>query len=244
MKILIVDDEPLARTRLRDLLDELDEYTVIGEAGNGREALEKAETLQPDIILMDIRMPVMNGLEAARHLTTFKPQPTVIFTTAYGDHALEAFEADAVDYLLKPIRRARLQQALRKTPLQAPQGPPVSDTDDVTRSHICAHQRGGLILIPVDEVYYFRADSKYVVVRHAKGEVLIDEPLKTLEDEFSKRFIRIHRNALVATSLIHRLDKTSEGHHTLRLRGIEEPLAVSRRQLPTVRKIISNLGEQ
>ena len=243
MKILIVDDEPLARTRLRDLLEEMNDYTIVGEAANGREALQQAQTLQPDIILMDIRMPVMSGLEAARHLTTFRPQPTVIFTTAYGDHALEAFEADAIDYLLKPIRRARLQQALNKAPSPQPQLPPAVAEDDSARSHICAHQRGGLILIPVDEVYYFRADSKYVVVRHAKGEVLIDEPLKTLEEEFRHRFIRIHRNALVATARIHRLDKTPEGHHTLQLRGIDEPLAISRRQLPAVRKIISNLGE-
>ncbi len=241
MKILIVDDEPLARARLLDLLEDIGGHDVVGEAANGREALYKVQTLEPDVVLLDIRMPEINGIEVAMHLTEFKSPPAVIFTTAYGDHALKAFEANAIDYLLKPIRASRLEQALSKVHVPEREQLQKSSGEEEARKHICAHHRGGLKLIPIEEIIYFQADSKYVSVHHTEGEVLIDEPLKSLEQELADRFTRIHRSTLVANSFIESLRKNSDGQHLLTLRGVEQDFEVSRRQLPSVRKIISEL---
>lgn len=245
MKILIVDDEPLARDRLEDLLNDIGELDIAGFAANGREALEKAQTLQPDLILLDIRMPELNGLEVAMHLAQMKQPPAIIFTTAYSDHALEAFDANAVDYLLKPIRRARLEQALAKAnPPQPQQLANVAQAaGEKARKHISAHNHGGLRLIPIEEVVYFQADSKYVVVHHENGEILIDEALKGLEQEFADSFTRIHRSALVANHRIEALEKDTDSHYHVKLRGIDQALEVSRRQLPQVRKIIADIGK-
>lgn len=246
MRILIVDDEPLARSRLRDLLDDIGGHEICGEAGNGREALAQVQSLLPDLVLLDIRMPEINGLEAALHLSRLEGAPAVIFTTAYGDHALKAFEANAVDYLLKPIRRSRLEQALAKVhrPLPAQlQAASLQSGEAQGRQHICAHHRGGLKLIPINEIIYFQADSKYVSVFHLGGEVLIDEPLKELEQEFADRFTRIHRSTLVANAYIEELSKAGDGQTLLKLRNVAKSFEVSRRQLPQVRKLIGKLVE-
>jgi two-component system response regulator AlgR len=244
MKILIVDDEPLARSRLRDLLDDIGGHQVAGEAANGREAIELVQQLHPDVVLLDIHMPEMSGLEVAIHLNRMDKAPPVIFTTAYSEHALAAFDANAVDYLLKPIRAARLEQALAKAqPLQQQQLAALGRESGQARSHISANYRGGIKLIPVEEIIYFHSDSKYVAVHTADGEVLIDESLKNLEQEFTDRFTRIHRNSLVANASIEALEKIGENHFHLRLRGCDTPLEISRRQLPTVRKLISDLAE-
>lgn len=236
MKVLLVDDETLARERLRRLLAELPECELCGEAPDGRVALELCVQHQPDVVLMDIRMPGMDGLEAARHLAGLPDPPAVIFTTAFGDHALEAFEACAVDYLLKPIRSERLAAALgnarRLTRVQAAQLD--RDTGGV-RNHICVRVRGNLQLIPVTDIRFFRADHKYVTVRTGDSEYLIEEPLKALEDEFTTRFLRIHRNALVAVDFIIGLEKAAEGQCLVVLAGIDERLEVSRRHQPDVR---------
>jgi len=243
MKILIVDDEPLARSRLQDLLGDIGTHQVIGEANNGREAIKQAQQLGPDMVLLDINMPEMSGLEAAIHLSQLEHAPAVIFTTAYSEHALEAFDANAIDYLLKPIRRTRLEQALNKAqPLLRSQLDKAAKDQHTNRSHISAHQRGGIKLIAIEDIYYFHSDSKYVVVHHKNGEVLIDDPLKSLEQEFSDRFTRIHRNSLVANNCIEALEKVSDNHFQLRLRGCNALLEVSRRQLPTVRKLINELS--
>jgi len=243
MKILIVDDEPLARSRLQDLLDDIGGHQVVGEAGNGQQALEQIQALQPEVVLLDIHMPEMSGLEVAMHLSQLEHAPAIIFTTAYSEHALEAFEASAIDYLLKPIRRARLEQALEKArPLLRNQLDMVATASHEARRHISAYQRGSIKLIPIEDIYYFHSDSKYVAVRHTQGEVLIDESLKTLEQEFGDRFTRIHRNSLVANTYIQALEKLSDNHYQLRLRGCDTLLEVSRRQLPTVRKLISELS--
>lgn len=247
MKILIVDDEPLARSRLNDILSDIGNIEIVGQAANGQEALEQTALHSPDVVLLDIRMPVMSGLEASQHLAALDSPPAIIFTTACGDHALEAFDTNAIDYLLKPIRRSRLEQALKKaaalnhTSINAINAE-ASDSGASTRSHVCAHHRGNLILVPVDDIIYFQADHKYIVVRHSQGEVLIDESLKTLEEEFGDDFIRIHRNALVARKHIQTLAKATDGHHYLHLQGIEDGLAVSRRQLSLVRKTVAAIG--
>ena len=240
MKCLVVDDEPLARQRLVRLLDALQEYDVCGEAGNGEQTLQEVQQLQPDLVLLDIRMPGMDGMETARHLAQLENPPAVVFTTAYGDHALEAFETQAVDYLLKPIHPERLQQALEKArrlsqvQLQELQQARVGGS----RTHLCARNRGNLELIPLTEVLYLQADHKYVTVRSRNLQILIEESLKSLEEEFAGCFLRIHRNALVAIAAIRGLEKDAEGHCCVVLDGVDERLEVSRRMLPEVRKRI------
>jgi two-component system response regulator AlgR len=244
MRVLVVDDEAPARERLLRMLEPLDSYTVCGEAATGQAALALAEERQPDIMLMDIRMPGMDGLEAARHLLALEQPPAVIFTTAYSDHALEAFEMHAVDYLLKPVRRERLAEALanarRLTRVQAAALGQAGEHGNA-RTRICARVRGSLQLIPVEEVRYFQADQKYVTVATAEGQVLIEETLKSLEDEFREQFIRVHRNALVAVRFLSGLGKDDGGHFRVRLAGVEEQLEISRRHVADVRQRIKSL---
>ena len=244
MKALVVDDEPLARERLAALLADVDGIEVAGEAANGLEALEAAVRVKPDLVLLDIRMPVMDGLEAARHLNALETPPAVIFCTAYQDHALAAFEANAVDYLVKPIRVERLRAAIDKANrLGAPVVRRIEDASEPgrRRSHLCARVRGSLVLVPVNEIDYLLAEDKYVVVHHAKGEVLIEEPLTALEEEFADRFVRIHRNCLVALARLAGLDRAPDGRVLARIEGVAAPLEVSRRNLPALRKLVRSL---
>jgi two-component system response regulator AlgR len=244
MNVLIVDDEPLARERLAAMLAEIDGVVVVGEAGNGRDALDAVARLQPDVVLLDIRMPVMDGLEAARHLGTLETPPAMIFCTAYEEHALAAFEANAVDYLVKPVRSERLRSALTKarrwTGEQARSVERALDTGR-KRTHLCARVRGSLVLVPVAEIDYLLAEDKYVIVHHAKGEVLIEEPLKALEDEFEGRFVRIHRNCLVALAKLAGLTRAPDGRLFANVDGVTTSLEVSRRNLPVLRKLVRTL---
>ena len=243
MKALIVDDEPLARERLVALLADIDGVEIAGEASNGRDALEAIGRLAPDVVLLDIRMPVMDGIEVARHLAALADAPAVIFCTAYGDHAVDAFEANALDYLLKPVRAERLTAALAKARRWTGEGAfaTVRTLDAQSRTHLCARVRGSLVLVPIADVDYLLAEDKYVVVHHARGEVLIEEPLKALEDEFESRFVRIHRNCLVARSKLTGLTRTPDGRLFANLEGVGATLEVSRRNLPALRKLIRNL---
>jgi two-component system response regulator AlgR len=240
VKCLVVDDEFLARQRLCSLVDELEGWEICGDADSGDSALREVERLRPDVVLLDIRMPGMDGLETARHITALESAPAVIFTTAYGDHALEAFDAQAVDYLLKPIHPDRLAQALDKARrLSAAQLEQIQDPGAAgARTHICARNRGNLEILPVNRVLYFQADSKYVTVRAPDQAILVEESLKSLEQEFSERFIRVHRNALVAVDAIRGLEKDSDGRCAVVLEGVDERLEVSRRLLPEVRRRI------
>ena len=239
MNILIADDEPLARERLRRLVDESESHNVVGEAVDGKEVLLLCSRLNPDIILMDIRMPDMNGLEAAYHLSNLENAPAIIFTTAFSEHALAAFDSHAVDYLLKPIRKDRLEEALNKARkvnrAQLLELGKNEETDH-SRSHISAQISGNIHLVPIEEIYFFHAEQKYVTVRHKNGEVIIDESLKSLEEEFGDRFMRIHRNALVATAFLDSLEKQSSGQWMVKIREIQETLEVSRRHMTQVRK--------
>ncbi len=241
MNVLIVDDERPAIDRLTSMLSGTPEYRVCATATNGLEAIRAAERYKPDIALMDIRMPGMDGLEAARHLSEMEEPPAVIFTTAYYEHALEAFDTQAVAYLLKPIRQEKLLQALEKaTKLNRAQLAQLQGPAQKSRTHICARVRGNLELIPISDVYYFQADQKYVTVRHSRGEVLIEEPLKALEDEFAEGFMRIHRNALVAKSRVAGMNKTPEGRFILVLTDIKDSLEISRRHVSEVRRYLKN----
>jgi len=184
-------------------------------------------------------MPGMDGMEVARHLAAMEESPAIIFTTAYGEHALEAFDAHAIDYLLKPVKQDRLQVALGKAQrLSGAQGQAIREEAGERRSHICARVRGNLKLIPLGSVLYFQADQKYVTVRFDEGEVLIEESLKSLEDEFKAQFMRIHRNALVAVDKLAGMEKTTEGGHLVVLKGSDAQLEVSRRHVAEVRKFI------
>ena len=186
MKVLIVDDEQLARDRLARMIAGYDDYEVIGEAANGIEAVKQAATLQPEVVLLDIRMPGMDGLETARHFGDFDEPPAVIFCTAYEEHAVEAFNLQAVGYLLKPVRKDNLEAALGNAQrINKAQLAALSSEQPPRRSHISARTRRGMELIPVDDVRYFQADQKYVTVRHAAGEVIVDETLRDLEEEFA-----------------------------------------------------------
>jgi len=243
VKILIVDDEKPARDRLSRMVGELDAHELVGEAVNGLEALGMAQSLEPDIVLLDIRMPGMDGIEAARHIAKLDEPPAVIFVTAFSDHALEAFETHAVDYLLKPVKQERLQAALdasiRPTRAQTSRSNGVLSGLE-PRQHICARVRGSLVLVPIENIYYFHAEQKYVTVRHTEGEVLIEDALKGLETEFGDRFHRIHRNALVSLSRLAGMQSEDDGQ-SVAFRDIDDTLEVSRRHLPGVRKIIRNL---
>jgi two-component system response regulator AlgR len=240
MKILIVDDEAPARAQLRSLLGEIGQpYQVAGEAVSGKEALAACDELGVDLVLLDIRMPGMDGLTAAARLTECEQPPAVIFTTAYDEHALAAFEKNAIDYLLKPVRKQRLEQALAKAvSLTRPQLQVLQGLQDEEEAAISATFRGGLQRIPLSDIYYFRAEQKYVVARHVEGEALLEESLKSLEQQFGERFLRIHRNALVAKSQLAGLRKESDGRTLIVLKDLEEQLDVSRRHLAAVRRFI------
>lgn len=244
MKILIADDEPLARERLRALLGEIGGHEVVAEAGNGRQTVELAAQVHPDVVLLDIAMPVLDGLEAARHLGVLGLPPAVVFCTAYDDHALSAFDAAAVDYLVKPVRAERLAAALERarrygTGQRHEQLAAVAQR--AHRTHLCARLRGSLRLIPLEDVRYLQAEEKYVVVHHARGEDLIEESLKSLEQEFGERFLRIHRNCLVTRREIVELRRGHNGQVHAALRSGGEPLEVSRRCAPDLREKLKHL---
>lgn len=234
--ILIVDDEPLARQRLRDLITDIGEYAIVGEASNGVEALTLINERAVDILLLDIRMPIMDGIELAQHLRQYDQPPSLIFTTAYDHHALQAFELNAVDYLLKPIRTERLAVALAKArPLLLKQSAALR-TLQRTRDHLTIHERGKVLLVPLAEVLYFRAELKYLSVRTVERTYLLEASLNQLEQEYGAAFIRLHRNALVAKSALAGFQKqfqsdidSGEPSWVALIRGVPETIAVSRR---------------
>ena len=241
MKILLVDDEAPARERLRRLIDELDDgYTVVGEAANGEEAVAAARETDADLVLLDQKMPGMSGLETAAALAELDPPPAVVLVTAYPEYALDAFEHNVADYLVKPVRRERLQTTLERLPrtTRPQRGIDVPGEEGGRRRHLSAHYRGGVQTVLIDEVLYLLAEQKYVTVRHSGGRMLIDESLKSLEQEFPDRFVRIHRNALVAIEQLVGLEKAADGASLAVLGGCEERLPVSRRHLPEIRRFL------
>jgi len=242
MRILLVDDETLARDRLRRMLEADAAHEVVGEAANGIQAVSLCHELQPELVLLDIRMPGMDGLETARHFLELNDPPAVIFCTAYEEHAIQAFDLQAVGYLLKPVRKDNLLAALSKTVrLNRAQLAALHAADDARRSHISARTHKGIELIGVNDIRYFQADQKYVTVRSSAAEVIVDETLRELETEFADLFVRVHRNALVAKSHIDGLVKDSDGQVAVRMSDLDETIAISRRHLPGVRKIVKKL---
>ncbi len=241
LKLLIADDEAPARNRLRDLLADIAELKVVAEAKNGKETLEFTHEHQPDVVLLDIRMPVMDGIEAAQHLQKMSVPPAVIFTTAYDNYAMQAFDMNAVDYLLKPIRLERLQTALSKARALRPKQIEALHKLQPQRTHLSISERGRILLIPINEVIYLRAELKYITVRTAEREYLLEESLTHLEHEFASIFIRLHRNCLVANAHILGFEKrageagSDEKQWVALLRNVPETICVSRRQQHLVR---------
>ncbi len=244
MKILIVDDEQLARERLHRHIQELDaepgsNYEII-EAENGLRALEQTEQHNPDIVLLDIRMPGMDGIETANKLSQLNTPPAIIFTTAYDQYALDAFDSHAIAYLLKPIRKEKLDKALQsakqlnRVQLQSIQHKEKGETEQ----YISVHIHSGVRKIDLNDVFYFQAQHKYVTVKYREGEVLIEEPLKSLETRFSETFIRIHRNALVSKQQLKAIRKDQQGRYLTELKDIDEKIEVSRRHVAAVRKFL------
>jgi two-component system response regulator AlgR len=234
LKVVIVDDEPPARERLLRLVEELDGWAVAASCATGFEALELVRAHAPAVVLLDIRMPGISGIEVARHLSMLEDPPAIVFTTAYDQYALEAFDSRAVGYLLKPVRRERLADALRHAArLAAPVLRQLGGERGAfaQRQHIAVRVRDELKLIPVKEVCLFRADQKYVTVCHDAGEDLLEESLRNLAEEFSAEFVRIHRSVLVAVARIDGLERRADGSYWVRLRNSAQRLAVSRRQL-------------
>jgi two-component system response regulator AlgR len=257
---MIVDDETPARARLRVLLSEIAgeaPNAVAFEAANGMIALDALDAHPADVLLVDIRMPKMGGIELARHLLRSEKSPAIIFVTAYDTYAVEAFELNAIDYLMKPVRAQRLLAALQKVRKQASAFAASNENtaqalaalqgaQGEARAYLSCHERGRMLLIPINEVLYLKADLKYVTARTAQREYLLDESLTRLEQEFSERFIRLHRNALVAKEAIAGFEKNPKDEndpqwHAL-IRGLSEKLPVSRRQWPLVKFYAKNLA--
>ncbi|MBX3665325.1 MAG: response regulator transcription factor [Burkholderiales bacterium] len=246
MRVLVVDDEAPARSRMRDLLADVNPalpLAIVGEAANGRDALKLAEA-GADVVLLDVRMPGMDGIEVAQHLRKLEPPPAVIFTTAYDAYAIQAFDLHVVDYLLKPIKASRLQEALSRIAARSP-APPVETLRAMRpapRSCLSAAERGRVHLIPLEDVLYLRAELKYVTVRTGDREYLIEESLTQLEQEFPDRFVRVHRNCLVARAAIRGFERAAadsgEGPWQVVLAGLEERIPVSRRQQHVVRGLV------
>jgi two-component system response regulator AlgR len=231
-RVLIVDDEPPARARLARMLAEVPDVTVVGEAANGVDAIAACVRLAPDIVLLDIRMPGMDGIEAARHLNALEEPPAVIFVTAHDEHALAAFEAQALGYLLKPVRQEKLARAVQRAARVAvPQLLRVAEQSQLgrRRQQIAARLGDQLRLVPVEDIYYFAAGQKYVTVRHRGGSDLIDESLRALAAEFAPDFVRIHRMSLVAARHVGAVERSAEGQYVVRIKECGELLPVSRR---------------
>ncbi|WIO74995.1 LytTR family DNA-binding domain-containing protein [Porticoccaceae bacterium LTM1] len=245
MKVLIVDDEPLARERLARMTGEIDNCQVVGQAGSGLEALEMARMVAPDVVLLDVRMPGMDGLSTATHFAEYDPPPAVIFCTAYDDYAVEAFSSQALGYLLKPVKMPDLESAIcRARRLNKAQLEDLEQSPGFKhhrRAHVSSKNRRGVELVSIDNIRLFQADNKYVTAYHTEGEALLDETLKDLEDELNGQFVRIHRNALVSIPHIEGLERNQEGQYFVRLTDLDIRPQVSRRHVAQLRKLLETL---
>ncbi|MDQ2076919.1 LytTR family DNA-binding domain-containing protein [Marinimicrobium sp. ABcell2] len=242
MDVVIVDDEPLARQRLARMVENLKGYQVVAQADCAQAALEAIASQDPDVVLLDVRMPGGDGIEAARQIGAMDDPPAVIFCTAFDEYALDAFGTEAVGYLLKPVRSEQLEEVLEraKRPNRL-QRASVQKTDQPARSHISAKTHRGMELIPLDDIRAFVADQKYVTVHHLNGEHLLDETLKDLEEEFGDRLLRIHRSVLVSVPHIQAMERNSQGQYYVRLADSELHPQVSRRHASALKAVLQRL---
>src|SRR5688500_5189859 len=244
LKVFISDHQQPARERLRTLLEDIAAELptkVVGEARNGVEAIELLPPSGAQVLLLDIQMPGMGGLEVARHLARLAAPPRIIFVTAHDRHAIEAFELNALDYLLKPVRAERLAAALRKA--SVPENEKLTRAADAPREYLSVAERNRILLVPVRDIVFLRAEQKYVTVRTKSREHLVEDSLITLEREFASRFVRIHRNCLVARAAIRGFERApgeeEEPRWLVVLDGVDERLPVSRRQWPMLRDLVT-----
>lgn len=246
LRIFLVDDETPARARMRDVLGDLQSElpnVIVGEAASGQEALQLMPAVAVDVALVDIHMPQMTGMELARHLAKLERPPAIVFVTAHDEHAIEAFEVNAIDYLLKPVRAQRLGTALHKA-RSAGAPPPLALAKVAAaqgpRRFLSVAERGRILLVPVSDIVFLRAELKYVTVRTSEREHLLEESLTALEQELGEIFVRVHRSCLVARRCVRGFeritDEDGEGAGwAVLLEGCAEKLPVSRRQWPTVK---------
>ncbi len=243
LSVLVVDDEPLARARLRTLLGDCSQPAarLAGEAANATQAMELLRRQPFDVALLDIRMPGADGLALAQALRGLPNLPPVVFVTAHAEHAVDAFELEAADYLTKPVRLERLQAALQKVERQRHSGSGLQDNSD--QNALVIQERGVVLRVPLVEVLYFKAELKYITVRTAAKSYILEASLSELEERHAAHFLRVHRNALVARRAVRALEKHDDPEEgegwAVRLAGIEEALAVSRRQLSAVREALT-----
>ncbi len=238
LNILIIDDEKPARDRLRRLVDAIPDYRVAGEAANGSEALERIRELSPDVLLLDISMPGMDGMTLARTLQESGASPAVIFCTAYQDQALRAFEVEAVDYVVKPVRTERLEKALEKAARYLGSNGGKAEEQHFLRSTV----GGKVVLTPLSRVVCLLAEDKYTTVIHENGMTVVDESLTELENCYPSNFFRVHRNALVSRKHLRGLERTPEGHTQVLLSGSDRKPEVSRRNVSALRKLLSEIS--
>jgi two-component system response regulator AlgR len=252
LRIFIADDEAPARARLKELLSDIRAElatAVVGESASGLEVLEQLPASEAQVLLLDIQMPGMGGIELARHLRTLERAPAIIFVTAHDRHAVEAFELNALDYLMKPVRAERLAAALKKAQAAgAPSREQLQRAAPGAREFFAVAERNRVVLVPVAEVLYLKAELKYVTLRTRTGEHLIEEPLVSIEREFGERFVRVHRNCLVARAAIRGFERTADGNEeepywNVVLADLEERLPVSRRQWPAVKSVLPEAKE-
>jgi two-component system response regulator AlgR len=237
LSILIIDDEKPARDRLRRLLSTVSGFDIAGEANSGAQALEQISELNPDILLLDISMPGMDGMSLARVLQEGGASPAVIFCTAYQDQALKAFEAEAVDYLVKPVRAERLEKSLEKARRYLG-----TDKGQEDEHYVRSTVGGKIVLTPIHRVICLVSEDKYTTVIHEKGTTVIDESLTELEQSFPDLFFRVHRNALVSRKHLRGLERTSDGQTQVLLTGTDRKPEVSRRNVSSLRKLLSELS--
>jgi two-component system response regulator AlgR len=258
LRVFIADDEAPARARLKELLADIRgelPTVVAGEAANGLEVIERLPGCGVQLLLLDIQMPGMGGIELARHLGALENAPAIVFVTAHDRHAVEAFELNALDYLMKPVRADRLAAALKKASAAGPSlrerlEKAGRETNAGAREFFSVAERNRIALVPVAEVLFLKAELKYVTLRTKMGEHLIEEPLVAIEREFTERFIRVHRNCLVARAAIRGFERSSgteggeeEPHWNVVLEGVAERLPVSRRQWPAVKGVLPEAKE-
>src|SRR5258706_4240141 len=261
LRIYIADDEAPARARLKELLADISgelATKVVGESDSGLDVIDRLPGSAAQVLLLDIQMPGMGGIELARHLCALENAPAVIFVTAHDRHAVEAFELNALDYLMKPVRAERLAAALRKslTALLAERGAGelreraerLERAAGAPREFFSVAERNRIVLVPVGEILFLKAELKYVTLRTTVGEHLIEEPLVSIEREFGERFVRVHRNCLVARAAIRGFERVAgdgaeEPHWSVMLEGTPERLPVSRRLWPAVKAILPEGGE-
>ncbi len=243
MNVLVVDDEHAARERLSLMVDNFPDCHVVGKAHDGIESVYMADSMAVDLVLMDIRMPRMSGIEAARHISSTEKPPAIIFITAFAEHALDAFHVHAENYLLKPVRRESLRQALEHTQRNARNLIREPDSfSDKMRSYICCHTGKNMELIPLNDIYILRSEEKYSVIYHSRGKSIVDRSLISFEEEYSTKLLRVHRNTLVNKAYVKSLLCSGPGNYFLTVKNLDRQIRVSRRNLCAIRSFMKNFS--